>query len=472
MKMKPDENLQQWSNAHAFYSMYLQDVTDPFRSKEEFEWRHWAVNETRNGHLVLKNSFFDTLKTSSKIYLFHVTPNLPKVLESGVLYSSGGCLVGSIYATPLYPYQGVFRPHNLGEYIYRHEAPRATYLQSKDEAPGILILEVDLPERAHDNLIGIDYTKLGSVHLAIYKDLEYLLSLRERVYLQEIVVNKIKQALCMLNIASNYQRGEPINIDHFFELYLSAIDQLPILGYLYFEVIAEYLMLFEDHASAREAHEKGEIYNASYKNIMFDIFPELLRGAGLGHFKPTPAQVVAYIRKYNIISKFDESSFLQHLANRTIYMVRSRLFNGKSEAINWRALKWDIKDLEVVASPLLGHLVHRELRNFGRFPDFYFYFDQVKALQAWNYWNQMGVVIPFNGVMPKGEIGVNPALPDLSVRVYVGKEVRGSKNESLLVEIEGEVPVKIVPRLIDHRVSLMRSRAKQDIKELIGSFRD
>jgi len=60
----------------------------------------------------------------------------------------------------------------------------------------------------------------------------------------------------------------------------------------------------------------------------------------------------------------------------------------------------------------------------------------------------------------------------LNIKVYVGKEVKNSKKGSMYIDIDREVPVKIAPRLIDHRVSLMRSRAKQEMKELMGTFRD
>ena len=39
----------------------------------------------------------------------------------------------------------------------------------------------------------------------------------------------------------------------------------------------------------------------------------------------------------------------------------------------------------------------------------------------WNYWNQMNIAIPFNGVIPKGEIGVNPGYANLKYRIYQGK---------------------------------------------------
>jgi len=471
-----DINMKRWSDAHIFYNMFLhdsQEVETSYAAREELRWRRWAINEAPNGHLILKNSFFNSLKNDSKMYLFHVTPSLSKIVESGVIYSSGGCLVGSIYATPAYLEDDIFRIHNLGEYIYNTEAPRATYIQEQGTAPSVLIIEIDLPKRAHDNLIGIDYTKLGNVHLSIYKELEYLLSFRERVYLQEITLNKVKQSLSLLNVVSNsYFNHRGVDKNDFFELLLSAIDHLPILGYLYFEAVAEYLMLFEDNKEAKIAHGYGEIYNANYKNIMFDIFPDLLKGVGLGSFKPTPEQLVQYISSHKLVSNFNKTEFINNLVNRIIYFIQSRLMNDENEAMDWCSFSWDFKSLENLASPLLGHLVHRELRNFGRFPDFYFYFDQFKALQAWNYWNQMGVIIPFNGVMPKGEIGVNPALPDLNVKIYTAKKLEKSEPGRLLFGIDRELPVKIVPRLIDHRVTLMRSKGAKEMKDIFGTFRD
>jgi hypothetical protein len=81
-------------------------------------------------------------------------------------------------------------------------------------------------------------------------------------------------------------------------------------------------------------------------------------------------------------------------------------------------------------------------------------------------------VIPFNGVIPKGEVGVNPALPDLNVKVYTARKLDESEPGKLLFGIEKEIAVKIVPRLIDHRVTLMRSKGSKEMKDLFGTFRD
>ena len=110
-------------------------------------------------------------------------------------------------------------------------------------------------------------------------------------------------------------------------------------------------------------------------------------------------------------------------------------------------------------SPLVGHLVHRELRNFGRFPDFYFYFDQFKALQIWNYWNHMGITIPFNGFFPKGEVGINPAYPNLKYHIYRAEISR--ENSSFMYVTKGEeLEINIVPRLVHLRFATMRKREK------------
>lgn len=467
------EKMQKWANAHVFYNMFLHGIDDSRTAKisdNEKKWREWAVQETPNGKLILRNGFFDILKKSEKIFLFHVTPNLEKITESGVIYSSGGCLVGSVYAAPLFPEGDGFRVHNLGEYIFKSEASRASYLKENGRKPSILIIEVDLPERAHDNLIGIDYTKLGDIHLSIYKDLEYLLSFRERAVLQEVLVNNVRQCLPYLNVVSSEHKGR-VDSETFFHSFLGAIDHLPILGYLYFEAVSEYLMLFQNFKKAKIAHGYGEFYNASYKDLMFDIFPELLKGVGLGFFKPTFKQVADYITSKKLISNFDRKAFEEHLIKRLIFLTKSRLLCDNCN-MDWRSMNWDFKNLEAVSAPLLGHLVHRELRNFGRFPDFYFYFDQFKALQVWNYWNQMGITIPFNGFIPKGEIGVNPAWPELKMKVYIGKEVKKSAGGAMYVKPGKEIPVKIIPRLVDYKIRTMRSGNGNNMREIFGTFRD
>lgn len=459
--MSFDPKIQDWSEAHVFYNIFSHKpgADAPYDSLHEYEWRRKMLTHAPNGELLLDNSFFKTLQSNSKLFFLHTTPNLGSIMEQGAIYPSGGCLIGGVYATPLFPESGKFRLHNLGKYIYEQEAPQAIYLQKNGNRLECLIIEVSPPRDGHTNLIGIDYTRMGRIHMDIYRELEYLLSLDERVKIYNILMNRIKKSIGYLNLVHNtYFYNSGVNTEEFFKLFLAAINHLPILGYFYFEVVSEYLMLFQTSPAASRAKAEGEFYNVAYKDLMFNLFPKLLEGKALSIFAAKPRDLIAYIQRKNLMDNFDKQVFLDYLAKRLIFLTNARLLNSNNRQtpINWLAIKWDFEHLALVAPGLLGHLIHRELRNFRRYPDFYFYFDQVKALQIWNYWNHMDIAIPFNGYIPKGETGINPAYPNLRYKIYQAKYKRG--NSHSWVEVEKELSVKLIPRLVDLKFSLLRAR--------------
>jgi len=66
--------LDQWSDAHVYYDLYLQE---PKRTKvktilEEYKWRKRMISESPNGELILNNSFFSDIRNSKKIFLAEV----------------------------------------------------------------------------------------------------------------------------------------------------------------------------------------------------------------------------------------------------------------------------------------------------------------------------------------------------------------------------------------------------------------
>jgi len=63
-------------------------------SGDEYMWRKRIVTETPDGHLVVKNSFFENLIKSKKVYLAHITYNLDSILKNRRIFSSSGCLMG------------------------------------------------------------------------------------------------------------------------------------------------------------------------------------------------------------------------------------------------------------------------------------------------------------------------------------------------------------------------------------------
>lgn len=196
----------QWADAHVFYNAYIHKLSRG-RSKierDEFLWRQRMVNESLNGKLLIQNSFFENLEKSDRIYLAHTTYNLDEIIKNKIIFASGGCLIGSIYCTPLIPEAGKLRFHNLGVYINEVEASMMIKDKNKKEHPDLLIFEVRTNKDVHHNLMGIDYLRLGTIHYSIYKQLEYLLSYEERFKLYEIIISKMKQSLAYLCLCSKF----------------------------------------------------------------------------------------------------------------------------------------------------------------------------------------------------------------------------------------------------------------------------
>ena len=457
--MNGNDNLSQWANAHVFYGSFGHKPGPNSQGYvlDEYEWRQTMINNSVNGSLLLDNCFFNDLRKCRKIYLAHTTYNLDSVLERGELYASGGCLVGSIYCVPLTKDRNGLRLHNLGKYIREIEAPLSS--KKLKQKLDTIIFEIELSDNSRNNLIGTDYLRLGKIHFSIYKDLEYLLSSRERYDLYKVIVNRAKRSIDFLSLCYyNYVYKTEIDNDYFLRLYIDTIDNLPILGYIYFEVVSEYLMLFQDNESANRLKKQGEFFNDSYKNLMFGINSSLLDNFKLNSYKPTFKMIVEYLIKNSIFKELNANHFLEYLVKRLVFLCNLRLLNFNSTSIDWHKMKWDFDNLVSVAEPLVGHLIHRELRTFGRYPHFYFYFDQNKALQIWNYWNHMDVAIPFNGIIPKGEVGINPAYPDLKYRVYDCTVT--NINDSLYLNPTKELRINLVPKLVDLKFTFMRNKVK------------
>lgn len=444
-----------WADAHAFFDSTLArgpaGHTDTL-ADQAVAWDTRLAEETPNGWLLRHNALFEALSGNGKLHLLHVTHALEEISRQGVLYPSGGCLVGSIYCAPLTATEQGFRMHNLGSYVLTKEAPTfLARLGVTDRAPTPLIFEIDTPPQAYRGLAGVDYLRLGLIHLQIYSHLEYLLSKNERYHLRETVVGRVKNSAAFLATASavTYQ-GSRVDAEPFLQLLDETIPRLPILGYLYFEALAEYLMLHSMSPHTQRLAELGELNNWLYKEMLFAAFPTMAGKFDLARFRPGPKQLDALIHQVDPAIDTDHAS--AYLVERISYLVAARLFAPGDAPEGWHHTRWEFDSLATQLGPLLGHLIHRELRSFGRYPDFYFYFDQHKALQAWNYWNHMDIVAPFNGTMPKGEIGINPAYPNLDYRVW-----RAEQDDAGHLHPAEELSLIIAPRLVDIKYTLMRN---------------
>lgn len=460
MNIKLDDNFNQWADTHVFYEMFTHKLSNDSQKiiLDEFMWRQKAIQHSPNGKLLIDNSFFHCLKADKKIYLAHVSPNLKNVLQNNNLHPSGGCLVGAIYCTPLIKDTNGLRMHNLGKYIFEEEAPKLLN-NNKSNSLGIIIIEIDLQNVTKNNLIGIDYLRLGKIHFNIYKELEYLLSSKERYNLEEISISRIRKSLEYLSLCNKaYYLDNKVNPYNFLKLFIETMEYLPILGYFYFEILSEYIMLYQDNNLSLNYRMLGEFYSPSYKNLIPNQYPKLPTNFSLRQFKPSLSTLITYLKDNKIFSKLNTDHLLTYITDRIIFLTNARLLSQESGLINWNRFKWDFENLSYNATPLVGHIIHRELRSFGRYPNFYFYFDQYKALQIWNYWNHMNIAIPFNGIIPKGEIGINPAYTDLKYKVYTCKIKKYPENTYLIPD--KQITVNIEPKLVNLKFAFMRSKDK------------
>ncbi|WP_413229764.1 hypothetical protein [Kitasatospora purpeofusca] len=442
-----------WADAHQLYavprSAYAPEA-DHALSEQRAAWWSRLSEEAPNGHLLKSNVLFDMLRTAEKVHLLHVTHAFEHITHDGVIRPSGGCLVGSIYCAPLIPETGGLRMHNLASYILTKEAP-ATLVRAgtANPAPTPLVLEVTMPPHAYRELAGLDYLRLGSIHLHNYHVLNSLLSRAEQHQLQETVVGRIKNSAVFLALAASIARRGHSGESDFSRILDAAIRNLPILGYIYFEALAEYLMLHSRSPQTCQLAERGELNNWLYKELLFGTFPGTPGRFNLSRFRPCLDDLDG------LLTSLDPTLDARHartfLIERISYLTAARLFSPGQAPDDWHRTHWDFKGVSQQFGPLLGHLIHREIRTFRRYPDFYHYFDESKALQAWNYWNHMDIVIPFNGTIPKGEVGINPAYTDVEYRVW-----RAEADSHGRVHPVEEVGLKIAPRLIDTKHTLMR----------------
>ena len=411
-----------------------------------------------NASLLSNNSFFNLVRYEKFLYLIHVTKNSELIEKDGYIYPSSGCLLGSVYFTPGYfeKENNRIRLHNLGRYYFECESPNVISNRGLAGSPSIYIIKIDC-RKGRPNILPINYLKFGQMHFDIYNELSYLLTKHEKVKLEKVVNDKLIKSLPFLKkikkITAERNKNKKLL---FINDLISNVSNLPILGYIYFEALNKTLMLHQSDEMSKKYYKKGEFYNWHYKNMMLHFYPDFFSKFNLGTFALPLDDVIEYIKNNNLVDNIEKFKF--DLFDNIIQLLNDALsFEGMLD-------NFDIKDIDKTfvrtASyyyPLIGHIIHRELRNFKRYPDFYFYFDQVKALNIWNYWNKMNILILYNSIIPKGEIGLNPAyLDNLPYEVYEGIDYE-IVDDYAYIKIGEKKNIKIAKKLIENKHGLMRN---------------
>ncbi|MFE9921346.1 hypothetical protein ACFYQA_07130 [Streptomyces sp. NPDC005774] len=378
------------------------------------------------------------LTSGRPIHLMHTTTALDAIRSSGQLYASSGCLLAALYCAPLTETPDGLRPHNLGAYLLRTK-------------PHTRTLMIEITPVGPAPAKGIDYLRLGRVHLRTYLDHRSFLTEAEDTQLRGKAVYQIRTAAPFLDTLLAGAAGHRTAPDAFVDRLAATVDTLPFLGYMYFEVLSEYLMLHSTSTETKTYAAAGEMNNLLYKRLAFSAVSGMDKLFDLSRFHPD------HQRLYDLIADIEPPlapGAAQYTRDRLSHLFTALALDPGQDATTFTFRDRDFDSLAQAAPSLLGQALFREMRILQRYPQLYLAFEQAKALRAWNYWNHHQITTPFNGFLPKGEIDVNPAYPAAGCTVWLAETC-----ERVLLHPVEELDVVFVPRMADLGMTAMRRDA-------------
>ncbi|MEW1615169.1 MULTISPECIES: hypothetical protein [unclassified Streptomyces] len=396
----------EWENAHTDYTKPAQRQIPASLAESESDWRNYLECSTANGWLIRHNAMTEALVSGKPMYLLHTTKDIDAVRASGELHVSTGCLVGALYCTPLASRRGGLRPHNLGAYLMRSK-PRAT--------PMVFEVTPDAPVPPK----GVDYLHLGAIHLRTYERYQSFLTPDETHRLDQALVAGLRAAAGFLDVALRNAAGHATPASAFIDQASDAVTHVPFLGYLYFEVLSEYLMLHSAAPETKTCAQAGELNNGLYKRLAFTAVGGMDQLFDLARFAPRHDRLVQLIES---IEPALGPGVAEYVRRRLSHLFARTVLHPSQDASSVSFRGADLNAIRTVAPGLIGQMIFRQIRYMPRYQQLYHCFEKAKALEAWDYWNNEGIPTPFNGILPKGEIGINPVYPRSTVRVWTAEQ--------------------------------------------------
>ncbi|MDQ0990724.1 hypothetical protein [Streptomyces sp. V3I7] len=429
----------EWDDAHTNYASPARPPGPASLHETPTEWASLLEQDTANGWLLRGNSMLQTLASGRPIHLMHTTPALEAIRASRQVYAAAGCLVGSLYCAPLSPEPEGLRPHNMGAYLLETK-------QNRD------VLVIEIRPDAPVPVKGIDYLRLGRIHLLTYEEHRDVLTGAEDARLRKAAVERVRAASGFLDVLLATACGRPLSREvAFVDQLADTVSLVPFLGYLYFEVLSEYLMLHSTSPQTKTYAEAGELNNRLYKQLAFAAVKSMNRLFDLALFAPDRDRLTALVGE---IEPSLASGAAHYVERRLSHLFAFAALDPSQDAAAVSFHGADFLTLAQVAPSLLGQMVFRQMRTEPRYPQLFSVFEQAKALGAYGYWNRQGIPTPFNGFLPKGEIGVNLAYPRGSYAVWTAEIC----DRGLLHPVE-QLDVTFIPRLTDLRATALGKAA-------------
>ncbi|MET8752232.1 hypothetical protein ABZW32_19335 [Streptomyces sp. NPDC004667] len=395
----------EWEHAHTDYTVPAQRPMPASLAESESDWRHHLEHSTPNGWLIRHSAMTEALLSGQPLHLLHTTKDIDAIRTSRQLHVSTGCLVGALYCSPLATQRHGLRPHNLGAYL----------VETKPSTkPLVFEVTPDAPIQPK----GIDYLHLGAIHLRTYLRYQSFLTPAENDQLDRAVLTGLRSAGAFLDTALRNAAGHTTPAPAFIDMLSDAVAGVPFLGYLYFEVLSEYLMLHSATPETKNYAQAGELNNRLYKRLAFAAVDSMGRLFDLARFGPRHHQLLQLIEDIEPALGPGASEYVRR---RLSHLLARTALHPSQDAASVTFQGADLNTLQKAAPGLIGQMVFREIRYMDRYRHLYHCFEKSKALEAWDYWNSEGIPTPFNGILPKGEIGINPVYPRSSIKVWAAE---------------------------------------------------
>ncbi|MFI6055895.1 hypothetical protein ACIBCO_38200 [Streptomyces violascens] len=395
----------EWEHAHTDYTRPAQRQIPASLAESESDWRRYLESSTPNGWLLQHNAMTEALASGRPMYLLHTTRDIAAIRTSGELHVSTGCLVGALYCSPLAIERGGLRPHNLGAYLL-HTKPTTT--------PLIFEVTPDAPIPPK----GVDYLHLGSIHLRTYLRYRSFLAPAENDHLDRTLMIGMRATAVFLDTALRNAAGRATAAPEFIDQLAAAVPALPFLGYLYFEVLSEYLMLHSATPETKAYALAGELNNWLYKRLAFAAVDGMEQLFDLARFHPDHHRLVQLI---DGVEPALGPGVAEYVRRRLSHLFARTALHPSQDVAAFSFQGADLSTLREAAPGLIGQTIFREIRYMPRYRQLYHCFEKAKALEAWAFWNVEGIPTPFNGILPKGELGIHPVYPRSAVRVWTAQ---------------------------------------------------
>lgn len=396
----------EWEHVHTDYTRPPQRPAPASLAESEGDWRRYLEGETLNGWMLRHSAMTEALASGQPLYLLHTTKDITAIRTSGELHVSTGCLVGALYCSPLVRQREGWRPHNLGTYLMQTK-PNTT--------PMIFEVIPDAPVPTK----GVDYLHLGTIHLRTYLRYQSFLTRAESDQLDHAVLAGLGTAAEFLDTALRNAAGRVTAAPEFIDQLAAAVPAVPFLGYLYFEVLSEYLMLHSATPETKTYAQAGELNNWLYKRLAFAAVDSMHELFDLARFQPRHQQLVQLIGSAEPALVPGVADYVRR---RLSHLLAQTALHPSQDAASVTFQGADLSTLQKAAPGLIGQMIFREIRYMSRYRELYHCFEKAKALEAWDYWNNEGISTPFNGILPKGEIGINPVYPRSTVRAWTAEQ--------------------------------------------------